>query len=215
MPYIEVTNFKPMTIKPLLIGILESALNKYLSLDTNSGSMLAPLAGKVIAINVQPFDETIYLCPTADSIQLLDQFPEQPDTLLTGSLAALGLMSLSATPMRAIFSGEVKIEGDIRAGQKFQELFAKLDINLEQQLASVTGEIFAHNISQLFRAGRNWSNESAETFKLNAAEFLQEETRDLPAKAEVDIFCQQVDDLRTDFDRLQSRIARLDETLHQ
>jgi ubiquinone biosynthesis protein UbiJ len=200
-----------MTIKPLLIGILESALNKYLSLDTNSGSMLAPLAGKVIAINVQPFDETIYLCPTTDSIQLLDQYPGQPDTLLTGSLSALGLMGLSATPMRAIFSDEVKIEGDIHAGQKFQDLFTKLDINLEQQLARFTGELVAHNISQLFRAGKEWSKESTETFRLNAAEFLQEETRDLPAKAEMDIFCQKVDDLRTDFDRLQSRMVRLDE----
>jgi ubiquinone biosynthesis protein UbiJ len=200
-----------MTIKPLLIGVLESALNKYLSLDQNSGSMLQPLADKVIAVNIQPFDETIYLCPTSDAIQLLDQYPGQPDTLLTGSLSALGLMGLSATPMRSIFSGEVKIEGDMHTGQKFQELFTKLDINLEQQLARFTGELVAHNISQLFRAGKEWGKESTETFRLNAAEFLQEETRDLPAKAEMDIFCQKVDDLRTDFDRLQSRMVRLDE----
>lgn len=203
-----------MVIKPLLISVLESALNKYILLDKNAGLMLTPLAGKVIAINVQPFDETIYLCPSKDSIQLLDQFPDQPDTILTGSLSTLGLMGLSATPMRALFSGEVKIEGDIHAGQQFQELFAKLDIDLEQQVAQFTGETIAHNISQLFRAGRDWSKESIETFRLNAAEFLQEETRDLPAKAEMDIFCQQVDELRTDFDRLQSRLARLDEYFH-
>lgn len=204
-----------MVIKPLLISVLESALNKYILLDKNASLMLTPLAGKVIAINVQPFDETIYLCPSKDSIQLLDQFPGQPDTILTGSLSTLGLMGLSATPMRALFSGEVKIEGDIHAGQQFQELFAKLDIDLEQQVAQFTGDTIAHNISQLFRAGRDWSKESIETLRLNAAEFLQEETRDLPAKAEMDIFCQQVDDLRTDFDRLQSRLARLDEHLQQ
>ena len=197
-------------IKPLLIGVLESALNRYLSLDPNSAELLAPLAGKVIAVNIQPFDETIYLCPSNDAIQLLDQFPGQTDTLLTGSLSALGLMGLSSSPMRAIFSGEVKIEGDISTGQQFQELFAKLDINLEQQVARLTGETIAHNISQWFRAGRDWSKESVETFRLNAAEFLQEETRDLPAKAEMDIFCRHVDELRTDFDRLQSRIDRLE-----
>lgn len=204
-----------MTIKPLLIGVLETALNKYLSLDKNSGLMLAPLAGKVIAVNIQPFNETIYLCPSTDSIQLLDQFPDPPNTLLTGSLLALGLMGLNASPMRAIFSGEVKIEGDIHAGQKFQELFAKLNINLEQQLAPITGELVAHNISQLFRAGRDWSKESTETFRLNTIEFLQEETRNLPANVEMDIFCQQVDVLRTDFDRLESRMARLNRLLSQ
>lgn len=199
----------------MLIGVLESALNKYLSLDQNSSLILTPLVGKVIAINVQPFNETIFLCPNKDAIQLLDQFPDQPDTLLTGSLTALGLMGISSKPMRAIFSGEVKIEGDIHTGQKFQELFAKLDIDLEQQVAQLTGQTIAHNISQIFRSGRDWSKESFETFQLNTAEFLQEESRDLPAKAEMDIFCQQVDELRTDFDRLQSRLARLENVQNQ
>lgn len=202
-----------MIIKPLLIGALETALNRYLALDENSGIFLAPLAGKVIAVTVQPFAETIYLCPAADSIQILDEYPDQPDTRLTGSVFALGLMGLSSKPMRSIFSGEVKIEGDMHTGRKFQELFAKLDINLEAKLARYTGDNVAHNISQFFRSSQNWSKESIETFRLNTAEFLQEETRDLPAVPEMDMYYGQVDELRTRFDRLQSRVERLEHTL--
>ena len=198
-----------MTIKPLLLGALETALNRYLALDQDSGYFLTPLAGKVIAVTVQPFAETIYLCPTTDSIQCLDQFPEQPDTRLSGSIWALGLMGLSSTPMRSVFSGEVKIEGDMHTGRKFQELFAKLDIDLEEKLSQFTGDIIAHKIANFFRAGKSWSKDSLETFKLNAAEFLQEETRDLPAAPEVDIYYDEVDTLRNDVDRLQSRIERL------
>jgi len=170
---------------------------------------LAPLAGKVIAVNIQPFDETIYLCPTTDSIQCLDQFPEQPDTRLTGSAWALGLMGLSSKPMRSIFSGEVKIEGDMNTGRKFQELFDKLDIDLEEKLSRYTGDIIAHKVGSFFRGGKSWGKDSIESFRLNAAEFLQEETRELPAGPEADIYYAQVDQLRTDFDRLQSRIERL------
>jgi ubiquinone biosynthesis accessory factor UbiJ len=202
-----------MVIKPLLMSAIEAALNKYLALDQNSGVYLVPLAGKMIAVTITPFNETIYLCPGSDSIQLLDYSTDQPDTQLTGSVFALGLMGLSSKPMRSIFSGEVKIEGDMNTGRKFQELFAKLDINLEQQLTRYTGHTIAHNISQFFRAGQNWSKESIETFRLNASEFLQEETRDVPAGPEVDIFYAQIDELRTDFDRLQSRIERLENTL--
>ena len=212
MPFTEVIK-SSMVIKPLLMSVLEAALNKYLALDQNSGVFLAPLAGKVIAVTITPFNETIYLCPSSDSIQLLDYSPDQPDTQLTGSVVALGLMGLSSKPMRSIFSGEVKIEGDMNTGRKFQELFAKLDINLEQHLARYTGDSIAHNISQFFRAGQDWSKESIETFRLNASEFLQEETRDLPAVPEMDIFYRQIDELRTDFDRLQSRIERLENTL--
>ena len=202
-----------MVIKPLLMSAMEAALNKYLSLDKNSGEFLAPLVGKVIAVTITPFNETLYLCPSSDAIQLLDYSPEPPDTQLTGSVFALGLMGLSSKPMRAVFSGEVTIVGDMNTGRKFQELFAKLDINLERQLAQYTGDTVAHNISRFFRAGQDWSKESVETFKLNASEFLQEETRDLPAGPEVDIFYAQVDELRTDFDRLQSRVERLENTL--
>ncbi|MSP53939.1 MAG: sterol-binding protein [Gammaproteobacteria bacterium] len=199
-----------MTIKPLIIATLESAINRYLSLDDNVSSVLAPLVGKVVAITITPFHETIYLCPTADSIQCLDDLPQPADTHLTGSLVAFGLMGLSAKPMNAIFSGEVTIDGDMNTGRKFQDLFAKLDINLEGKLARYTGETVAHNLAEFFRAGKNWSKESLDTFKLNSSEFLQEETRDLPAVPEADIFYAQVDKLRTDFDRLQSRVERLE-----
>ncbi|WP_262964975.1 ubiquinone biosynthesis accessory factor UbiJ [Methylobacter psychrophilus] len=202
-----------MTIKPLLMSVLEAALNQFLALDQNRAVFLTPLDGKIIALTIQPFNETIYLCPNTDAIQLLDYSPDQPDTQLTGSVFAFGLMGLSSKPMRSIFSGEVKIEGDMQTGRKFQELFAKLDINLEQQLARYTGDSIAHNISQFFRAGQSWSKDSLETFRLNVSEFLQEETRDLPAGPEVDIFYEQIDELRTDFDRLQSRIERLKSAL--
>jgi ubiquinone biosynthesis protein UbiJ len=115
--------------------------------------------------------------------------------------------------MRSVFSGEVKIEGDMQTGRKFQELFAKLDIDLEEKLSHVTGDIIAHKVANFFRAGQSWSKDSIETFRLNAAEFLQEETRDLPSAPEVDIYYAQVDELRTDFDRLQSRIERLKNAL--
>jgi ubiquinone biosynthesis protein UbiJ len=199
-----------MIVKPLLIGAMESAVNRYLDLDQNKNSFLAPLAGKIIAVTVQPFDETVYLCPTVDAIQILDHSPTPPDTQISGSLWSLGLMGLSSRPMRSVFSGEVKIEGDIHTGRKFQELFDKLEIDLERKLSPYLGDGLAHQISGFFRSGRNWAKDSAETFRVNLTEFLQEETRDLPAVPETDIFYRQIDELRTAFDRLHSRTARLE-----
>jgi ubiquinone biosynthesis accessory factor UbiJ len=202
-----------MIIKPLLVSTVETAINNYLALDKNSSRLLEPLAGKVIAITVEPFNETIYLCPTSDSIQCLNDSAETPDTRISGSPWALGLMSLSSKPMRSVFSGNIKIEGDAQTGRKFQDLFAKLDINLEAKLAQFTGDDVARSLSDFFRTGQNWSKDSIETLQLNISEFLQEETRDLPAKPEIDIFYRQVDQLRSDFDRLNARIARLESAI--
>lgn len=203
-----------MAIKPLLMSAFEKALNTFINLDQNCAIYLEPLNGKLIAITLQPFNETFYLCPTANSIQLLDYSIDTVDTTLTGSVLAFSLMGLSSKPMRSIFSGQVKIEGDSHTGRKFQELFAKLDLNLEQLLAPYTGDSIAYSITQFLSAGRSWSNESIETFRLNCSEFLQEETRQLPPAPELDIFFAQVDDLRTDSDRLQSRIERLEKIIN-
>ncbi|MFZ2725963.1 MAG: SCP2 sterol-binding domain-containing protein [Methylococcaceae bacterium] len=199
-----------MTIKPIIIAALETALNQYISLDDNVNSFLAPLNGKIIAITVTPFNETIYLCPNNHSIQCLDVYPKTADTQLTGSLFALGLMGLSSNPMNSLFSGEVLIEGDTQIGQQFQSLFKQLDINLEAKLARYTGNTIASGLGQLFRAGKEWGQESLETLRLNTSEFIQEETRDVPAFAEAEEFYNAVDELRLDFDRLQSRLERLE-----
>lgn len=198
-----------MLLKPLLLSTLEAALNRYLALDEHIDASLAPLAGKVIALTIQPFNETLYLCPGAEGIQLLDQYHAEPDTHLSGSVFALGFMGLSATPMRLLFSGEVTITGDTQVGHKFQQLFAKLDINLEHLLAQYTGEKFAQRVNGVVQSANTWTKDTLTTLKLNTSELLQEETRDLPAPAEADIFYQQVDELRHDFDRLQQRIQRL------
>lgn len=198
-----------MIIKPIFAGLLETALNHYLGLDEDIHLSLAPLAGKVIALTVEPFDETLYLCPTAQCIQILESYEGVVDTTISGSLLALGLLGLNSSSMRSVFSGDVKISGDAQIGRKFQHVFQQLDIDPEEKLSQFTGDVIAHQIGNLFRSGRQWSAQTLETFHLNTVEFLQEETRDLPAKAEADIFFRQVDELRSDYDRLEARVQRL------
>jgi ubiquinone biosynthesis protein UbiJ len=202
-----------MIFKTLLIAALETAINRYLALDENHNVLLYPLIGKTIAVHIEPFNETLYFCPSADSIQILDQITGEADTTITGSAWALGLMGVSAKPMRSVFTGDIRIEGNIHIGKQFQDIFKHLDVNLETLLSQYTGQEMASRMTGLFRAGRDWGKTSIETFKLNTAEFLQEETRDLPAQAELDHFLQQVDDVRNDYDRLVAHVERLSQSL--
>jgi ubiquinone biosynthesis protein UbiJ len=47
----------------------------------------------------------------------------------------------------------------------------------------------------------------------NIREYLQEESRDVPSRYEVERFSKRVNDLRDDVDRLAARIRRLGENL--
>lgn len=51
-----------------------------------------------------------------------------------------------------------------------------------------------------------WHNETLKTLRLNLAEFLQEETRDLPARAEVEWFSCQVEKLESDVKKLEEKL---------
>lgn len=200
-------------IKPLLIGVLETALNQFLALDDHLEQYLTPIAGKVIAVHVTQFNETLYLAPAHDRIQLLEHYVGEADVRLSGSLSALGLMGLSATPMRSLFKGDVKIEGDTQLAHKFQRLFEKLDINLQAKLAHYTGDSVAQRLTGFFHGSRDWTQHTLTSFRLNLEEFLQEETRNLPAKAEAEMVFQQIDACRSDADRLHARLERLQNAL--
>lgn len=204
----------PSVLKPLLITSLEAALNSYLALDDHIDQYLQPMAGKVIAVQISSLNDSLYLCPGSQGMQILENYPGTVDATLSGSLSALGLMGLSATPMRSLFKGEVRIDGDAQLARRLQRLFEKLDINLESKIARHTGDAFAQGLSKLLRGSRDWTRHSLTTFRMNLEEFLQEETRELPAKAEAELFFREIDACRSDCDRLSARLDRLETSIN-
>jgi ubiquinone biosynthesis protein UbiJ len=204
----QFTDNSLMTVKPLLLSVFETALNRFVALDRDASYLLAPLTGKVIRITIRPFNETLYLCPSETVIQVLDDYPAPADTLLTGTALAFGAKGLGNT----LFDDSIEISGDSEVGHAFIRLFEKIDIDLEEPLSRYTGDIIAHRIGNFFRTGQRWAGEMLESFRLNLTEFLQEEVRDLPAKPEADIFYRKTGDLQTDLNRLQNRLENLENT---
>ncbi|MGX2040783.1 ubiquinone biosynthesis accessory factor UbiJ [Methylocaldum sp. MU1018] len=202
---------------PVLTGVfaeaLERAVAHYLSLAPGSAELLAPLAGKVIALRLRPFGTSIYLCPTDSDIQILGDFGGQPDVILAGSIPAFAKLGFGESVRQSLSSGEIEIDGDMDTARRFQTLFEKLDIDWEAHLAQYTGRAFASTCFDLVRSGLVWAKDSLKILELDLAEYWQEESRELPTPFEVDAFYAEVDRLRADFDRLEARIERLRRSL--
>ncbi|HYE37649.1 ubiquinone biosynthesis accessory factor UbiJ [Methylocaldum sp.] len=202
---------------PVLTGVfaetLERAVTHYLSLNPNSGELLGPIAGKVIALRLRPFDVSIYLCPTDSNIQILSDFGGHADVTLAGSIAAFAKLGLGESATQSLYSGDIEIEGDTDTARRFQALFEKLEVDWEVQLAQYTGKAFASACFDLVRSGFGWTKDSLKTLRLDLAEYWQEESRELPTHSEADAFYADVDRLRADFDRLEARVERLQRSL--
>jgi ubiquinone biosynthesis protein UbiJ len=194
----------------LCANLLEDAGERFLRLAPDSPKYLAPLAGKTIALRFVPPGLNLYLLPTAHSLRIQTHFEATPDAMLSGSPLAFARLELSEEPRRSLFAGEVKIEGDMEVARAFQTLFERLNIDWESWLAQFVGQSLAETLMDVLRSSRDWRRESLEAMRLNIAEYLQEETRDLPAVAEAEQFFDEVDEVRAGHDRLEARIRRLE-----
>ena len=197
-----------------LLGGLEQAMNAALALDPATMARLARLQGKVVGIDIRGTGLTFHLVPTERGLRLMGAYAGEADTVLRGGPLALARMN-SAPAGEGLFSGEVTIEGDVELGQRIQSIFQALDIDWEEHLSRLTGDIIAHQIGNTVRDLFAWNRRSGEKLGQDAAEYLQEESDILPSSAEAEQFMQQVDQLRSDTDRVEARVRRLHQAVQK
>ena len=137
---------------------------------------------------------------------------DAPDTVLRGTPYTMARLGLSKKSGELLFSGAVEIDGDAELGQRFKALLDSIDIDWEEQLSRITGDVIAHQIGVAWRDLQAWRRQATETLSKDAVEYFQEESRDLPTPTEVEAFLAGIDTLRSDVDRLEQRVARLKKT---
>ncbi len=196
-----------------IAAVLETAINQVLQLDPDTVEQLQQIQGKVIAIELQGLNVTLYLIPRDEGLNVFGHFEGEPDTVLRGTPIAMAKMGLAKNAGDVLFEGDVEISGDVELGQQFREILDGLDIDWEEHLSHLTGDIVAHKMGNLVRGVLGWSKQTADILGQDAAEYLQEESRELPNRREVDGFLKNIDILRSDVDRMEMRVSRLKDRL--
>ena len=187
---------------------LEALVNRHIAASTRARELLAGLDGRVLALVFRGTPLALYLVAEREHLALGSSYQSDPDAVLRGTPLTLASLARGGEP-----SGTLEIEGDADVARRFQALLQAARPDWEEELARVTGDTAAHAIGNAFRAFARWSSRAASSFTRDAAEFLQEESRDLPARGEVETFDTELDGLRSALERAESRIARLEETL--
>ncbi|MFP3874909.1 MAG: SCP2 domain-containing protein [Thiohalophilus sp.] len=196
----------------LIEAAVETALNQALRLDPVAFARLEQFEGKTIALELRGTGLTLTLLPGRDGIQILSASAGEADTVISGTPLALAELSLGDA-RRVLFAGEVHIRGDVETGQAFKRLLDSLDIDWEEQLSRLSGDVVAHHIGDLFRNLQQWSGQVRQVLGRNLAEYLQQESRQLATREAVNDFVREVDQLRDDSERLQARILLLQQCL--
>ncbi len=192
-----------------LLAGLEAALNRYLRLDPDAMVRMAALQQRSIAIELTPLQLTLYVVPGANGVQLRSQVESGPDTVLRGTPLGLAQLGLGSQSGKTLFSGSVTIEGDVETGQAFKAILDEMDIDWEEQLSRLTGDVVAHQLGNTARRAASALRHGRRTLEQDLGEFLQEELRVLPTRIETENFSADVARLGMDTDRLAARVRRL------
>jgi ubiquinone biosynthesis protein UbiJ len=185
-------------------------LNKNIPEVTRARELCAQLAGTTAAVRVKNTALTAYFTINEDSIALSGATENDPDICITGSLLTLARMAGSGDA-GAIRDGSLELIGDAETAQAFQELLSAAQPDLEESLSTIVGDAAAHGLGRFSRGVRRWARDARSTMGANIREYLQEESRDVPSRYEVERFATQVGGLRDDVERLAARIKRLQE----
>jgi ubiquinone biosynthesis protein UbiJ len=190
---------------------LELLLNSALKLDPESLESLQSFDGKVIQIKLLGLELDFYLQVSPQGIMLMNQYAGEADTILAGRPLKFAEMALGDA-QKVLFSGDVTITGDVELGQNFKRWIDKLDIDWEEQLSTVTGDVVAHNAGNLIRSTTAWGLQALTILSQNTADYLKQESEQLPLENDMADFVNQVDEFRDSVARLEARLSKLLDT---
>jgi len=196
-----------------LLDFLSSTGNALLRLDPETLDKLGPFRGKVFCIELTEPKFNLYLFPSEEGFEIKGDNdlaePTQADVTLTGSLWSFAQMAKDGHDSDVFHTGRIQMNGDAELGQAFQSVLTQIDIDWEEILSKVIGDMAARQTSVVFGNLRDWFNTSSQTARQNAGEVLQEEVRLSPAPIEFEDFSAEVEELRSAVARLEARIKRL------
>ena len=202
-----------MKLPMSLLSLVERALNTYLRLDGEAFSRESALEGKVVALHIKGLDITLYFDIATNDIQVLGEYGGVPDATISGSIGGLASLSQSEDSASAMLESDVEIHGDMRVAEAFSRLLSEASIDWEEILSKWFGDPVAHQTGKAVRLSNGWIKDSVESMKANTSEYLSEESRVVAAEAEVEMYMEDVDELRFAVERLEARIKQLEAKL--
>ena len=129
-------------IPEAILNLTEASINKALRTDTLAVSELASLKGKIFAVECQSPALPISLEADHQGIRLTNGISDQASVVLSGTLPDLMRLGLSLAKNESDFSSSgVEIRGDVSALLQLSRVLARLEMDWEEILGSLIGEI--------------------------------------------------------------------------
>ncbi|MBL4262639.1 ubiquinone biosynthesis accessory factor UbiJ [Vibrio fluvialis] len=197
-----------MPFEPLITAVIESLLNTLIKDDPELGRRLARLKGQVIQVHLKEINKTLTFI-FSQQIDVLANYEGEPDCYLSLNLSVLPELREQANITKLIKQDKLVLKGDIQLAQKFSQLMTDCKPDIEEWLSRVTGDVVAHTVVQGAKNVGALLSAQVSKHQNHLAQVLTEEWRVAPGPLEIAYFCDQVDDVKSQAARLESRLNQL------
>ena len=199
-----------MPATPAWLAAIESLLNRGIDQSLRARTLAGRLNGTSMELRIAGL-APIRIAAFSGRLALASAGGADAAAVIAGPpLALLDLFARREGAAAAPNAERVHITGDAEIAARYRELLELARPDWEEELSRLIGDLPARRLSLAARAALSWARGFARTARANVAEYLQEESRVLVSRPEVEEFLGQVDVLRETADRVEARIARLE-----
>jgi len=193
----------------LILSNLSKAMNIWLGLDPESEQRLKKLNEKVITIELLPFHYTFQCEFTQKGVVLHQDALLPAETQIRGTPLQLMTVAIIKDNRQRFFAEDVMMEGNAEIGHEVIALFDELQIDWEEYLSHLIGDINAYRSGRLLKKAKSWLDNTFQSLTDNINEFVHEEAEWLPGREALEDLFSDIDSLRMDVDRINAKIQRL------
>ena len=191
--------------------LLDSAaalLNRGIEASATARGLLDELDGRRLALVLDPPGTRVVLTVAGGRLAAGQSDDDPADAELRGGPLGFARLQLG-DPQAVLREGAVRLSGDTDIAERFRALLQAAQPDPEEELARIIGDVPAHQLGEAARGLAGWTRHAAESFGRSLSEYLREERRDLPTRAEVDAHCDAVDEFAAGVDRAAARLELL------
>ena len=190
------------------LKIVEHELNRLVGESSAAQDLLDGLSGTSFAVHVEGLGVTAVLHAEGERLRVGTDAEGATATLRA---TPLDLMKLArAGSVSDVKRTQASLSGDLQVAERYSQLLKLARPDIEDEVAKWIGDVPAHALGQVARGAGAWLARAAGALRMNAAEYLQEESRAMPATLEADALYADVERLRDDVERTAARLARLE-----
>ncbi len=187
---------------------IEAELNRLIGESTAARDLLMRLGGTSFAVHVEGLGLDVVLHADGEQVRV-DSDPTGATATLRATPFDL-LRLVNAEGVSGVKRTHAELKGDLQVAERYSQLLKLARPDLEEEVSKWLGDVPAHALGEAVRGAGAWLARAAGALRMNPAEYLQEESRAMPAPLEAQAFYADVARLRDDVERAAVRLARLE-----